>query len=67
VFANKLLGNMFELPKDEVSDFFRLHNKELRLVKSRGLRWADHVPRVKETSNAHRISLGKPHGKRLVG
>jgi hypothetical protein len=54
-----------------------VHNEELhnlysspsiiRMIKSRGVRWAGHVARNGETRNAYRILVGKPEGKRPLG
>ena len=55
----------------------RLHNEELhslyrsphvvRVIKSRRLRWADHVTRMEEGRSAFKILIGKPTGKRPLG
>jgi hypothetical protein len=37
------------------------------MVKSRRMRWAEHVTRMGETRNAYRILVGKPEGKRPLG
>jgi hypothetical protein len=51
-----------------------LHNEELhilysspniiRQIKSRGMRWAEHVARMGEERNVYRALMGKPEGKR---
>jgi hypothetical protein len=53
-----------------------LHNEELkklysspsifRMIKSRRMRWAEHVARIGKKRNAYRILVGKPEGKRLL-
>jgi hypothetical protein len=35
------------------------------MIKSRRMKWAGHVARMGERSNACRILVGKPEGKRL--
>jgi hypothetical protein len=35
----------------------------IRMIKSRRMRWAGHVPRMGEARNEHRILVGKPEGK----
>jgi hypothetical protein len=35
--------------------------------KSRRMRWAGHVARIREKRNAYRILVGKPEGKRQLG
>jgi hypothetical protein len=37
------------------------------MIKSRRMRWAGHVARMREMRNAHRILVGKPEGKRPLG
>jgi hypothetical protein len=43
-----------------------LSNK-IRVIKSRRMRWAGHVARMRETRNAYRILVGKPEGKKPLG
>jgi hypothetical protein len=37
------------------------------MIKSRKMRWAGHVARMGEKTNAYRIFVGKPEGKRPLG
>jgi transcription termination factor 2 len=37
------------------------------MLKSRKLRWAGHVARIKETRNLYRILMGKPEDRRPLG
>jgi hypothetical protein len=39
----------------------------IRIIKSRRMRWAGLVARVREKRNAYRILVGKPEGKRPLG
>jgi hypothetical protein len=39
----------------------------IRMIKARRMRWAGHVARMGEKSNAHRILVGKREGKRPIG
>ena len=39
----------------------------VRLVKSRRMRWAGNVARMEEDKGVHRVLVGKPEGKRLLG
>jgi hypothetical protein len=61
--------------RDEVTrEWRKLHNEELRdlysspsiirIIKSRRMRLAGHVARMGEQSNAYRLLVGKPEGKR---
>ena len=55
----------------------KLHNAELhalysspniiRNLKSRRLRWAEHVARIEQSINSYRALVGKPEGKRPLG
>jgi hypothetical protein len=54
----------------------KLHNEELhnlyasiniaRVTKSRRMRWAGYVARIREMRNAYKILLGNPGGKRQL-
>jgi hypothetical protein len=48
--------------------FINLYYKPsiIRMTKSRRMRWAGHVARMGKWRNAHRISVGKPEGKRKI-
>jgi hypothetical protein len=37
------------------------------MIRTRRMRWAGHIARMGEKSNAYRILVGKPEGKRLLG
>jgi hypothetical protein len=78
LFENKVLRRIFGPKRDEVTGGWRkLHNEELhdlyssaniiRIIKSRRMRWAGHVPRMGERRNAYRLLVGKPEGKRPLG
>jgi hypothetical protein len=55
----------------------KLHNEELhnlytspsiiRIIKSRRMRWAEHVARMREKRKVYRLLVGKPEGKRPLG
>jgi hypothetical protein len=78
VFENRVLRRIFGPKRDEVTGEWRkLHNEELRnlysspskitTMKSRRMRWADHVARIGEKRNAYILLVGKPEGKRPLG
>jgi hypothetical protein len=78
VFENRVLRRIFGRKRDEVTGEWRkLHNEELhilysspdiiRQVKSRRMRWAGHVARMREERNVFRVLMGKPEGKRPLG
>jgi hypothetical protein len=69
---------VFDPKSDEVTGEWRkLHNEELnelyslpnivRVVKSRRMRWAGHVARMREERGVHTVLVGKPEGKRPLG
>ena len=73
-----MLRRVFGPKRDEVTGEWRkLHNEDLsylysllknvRVVKSRRMRWAGHVARMGEGRGVHRVLVGKPEGKRLLG
>jgi hypothetical protein len=78
VFENKVLSRIFGPKRDEVTGEWRKpHNEELhdlhsspsiiRIIKSWRMRWAGHVARMEEKSNAYRLLVGKPEEKRPLG
>ena len=78
VFENKVLRKIFGATRDKIiGEWRKLHNTELhalysspniiRKVKLRRLRWAGHVARMEQSTNAYRVLVGKPEGKRPLG
>ena len=49
-----------------LNDLYSLTNI-VRVVKSRGMRWAGHVARMGEDRGVHRVLMGKHEGKRPLG
>ena len=39
----------------------------MRVIKSRRMRWAEHVARMEEGRGVHRFLVGKPEGKTPLG
>jgi hypothetical protein len=39
----------------------------IKIIKSRRIRWAGHVPLLGKKMNGYRILVGKPEGKRPLG
>jgi hypothetical protein len=78
VFENRVLRRVFGPKRDEVTGEWRkLHSEELhnlysspdiiRQVKSRRMRRAGHVARMREERKAYKVLVGKPEGKRPLG
>ena len=64
VFENMVLRRIFGPRRDEVmGEWRRLHNEELRVIKSRRMRWAGHVARMGE----ERGCIGSWWGNRREG
>ena len=72
-----MLRRIFGPKRDENGEWRRLHDDELhslycspnivRVIKSRRLRWADHVARIEESRRPFKSLTGKPTGKRPLG
>ena len=68
---------IFGPKRDKNGEWRRLHNEEIhslyrspnivRLIKSRRLRWAEHVARMEEGRSAFKILTVKLTGKRSLG
>jgi hypothetical protein len=69
-----MLRRIFGPRSEEDGSWSKLHNDELhslysspnivRVIKSRRMRWAGHVARMKEGRGVYRVSVGRPEGKR---
>jgi hypothetical protein len=75
VFENRMLRRIFGPKRYEViREWRKLHNEELnklyflanivRVIKSRRIRWAEHVALKGEKRGVYRVVVGKPEGKR---
>jgi hypothetical protein len=53
-------------PNEKLGDFYSSPSN-IRIIKSRRMRWAGHVARMGEKRNAYRLLVGKPEGKRPPG
>ena len=78
VFENRVLRRLFGPRKDDVTGERRkLHNEDLndlycstniiRVIKSRRMRWAEHVARMGDRRGVYRFLVGKHEGKRPLG
>ena len=77
-YENRMLRRIFGPKRDEVTGEWRkLHNEELnnlycspnifRVIKSRKMRWTEHVARMEERKGVYKVLMGKPEGKRPLG
>jgi hypothetical protein len=77
VFENSVLREIFGPKKEEVGLWRKLRNDELhslysaqinvRVIKSRRMRWAGHVARMGEGRGVYRVLVGRSEGKRPLG
>jgi len=78
VFENRVLRRIFGTKRDEViGEWRKLHNEDLNdlycspntvpVIKSRRIKWAEHVARMGERRGVYRVLVGKPEGKRPLG
>jgi hypothetical protein len=77
VFEKRVLRGIFGPKREEDGSWIKLHNDELhslysslnivRVIKSRGMRWAGHVARMGEGRGVHTVLVGRPEGKRPLG
>jgi hypothetical protein len=68
---------IFGRKREEDGWWGKLHNEELhvlyfspnivRVIKSRRMRWAEHVARMGEGRGFYRVLFGRPEGKRPLG
>ena len=75
VFGNMILRRIFGPKRDANGEWRRLYNEELhsvycspnivRAIKSRRLRWAGHVAKMKEGRSIFKMLTGKLTGKDL--
>jgi len=78
VFGNMVLRRIFGPRRDEVTgEWKRMHNEELndlysspnnlRVIKSRIMRWAGHLASLGEERGVYMVLVGKPEGKSPLG
>jgi hypothetical protein len=78
VYDNRGLRRIFGPKRDEVTgECGKLHNEVLndlytslnivRVIKSTRMRWSGHIARMGDRKGVHRVSVGKPEGKRPFG
>jgi hypothetical protein len=77
VFENRVLRRIFGPKREEDGSLRKLHNDELhslysspnnvRMIKSRRMRWTGHVARMGEGRGVYKVFVGRPEGKRPLG
>ena len=80
VLENRVLRRIFGPKMDQVTrEWRKLHEKELNdlysspntlivvVIKSRRMRWAEHIARLGEIKGVYRGLVGKPGGKKPLG
>ena len=60
---NEVTGEWRRLHKEELHDLYCSQNI-IRVIRSRGMRWAGHVARMGERRGAYRVLVGRTEGKR---
>jgi len=55
-------GEWRKLHNEELNDLYSSPNI-VRVIKSRRMRWGEHVARMGERRGVYRVSVGKPEGK----
>ena len=78
MFENRVLRRIFGPKRDDVTrEWRKLHNEQLkdlysspnifRVIKSKRMRWAGHVARLRERRGVYRVLVVKTEGKRPLG
>jgi hypothetical protein len=77
VSEKRVLKRIFGPKREEDGSWRKLHNDELhslysspnnvRVIKSRRMRWAGHVARMEEGRGVYRVLVGRSGGKRPLG
>jgi hypothetical protein len=77
VTENRVLRKIFGPKREEDGSWTKLHNDELhslypspnnvRMIKSRRMRWVGHVVHMREGRGVYRVLVGRPEGKRPLG
>ena len=61
-----MTGEWRKVHNEEINDLYCLPIS-VRVIKSRRMRWAEHVARIVEKRGIYSVLLGKPEGKRPLG
>jgi hypothetical protein len=63
---DEVMGESRKLHNEELRDLYS-STSIIRIIKSRRMRWADHVARMGEKRSEYRLLVGKPKGRRPLG
>jgi hypothetical protein len=63
---DKVTGQWRRLQNKELNNLYSLTNI-IRVIKSRRMRWAEHVARMGEGRGAYRSLMGRPERRRPLG
>jgi hypothetical protein len=63
---NEVTGEWRKLHHQKLNDLYYSPNI-VRMIKSRRMRWAEHVELMRESRGFYRVLVGKPKGKRPLG
>jgi hypothetical protein len=76
-YGNRVLRRIFGPKSNEDQSWRKLHNDELhnlyssphivKVIKSRRMRWAEHVARMEKGRGVYRVLVARYEGKRLLG
>jgi hypothetical protein len=64
--TDEVKGEWRKLHSEELNDLCSSPNI-VRVIKSRRMRWAEHVPRMEERRGMYRVLVGKLEGRRPLG
>jgi hypothetical protein len=65
---DEITGEWRKLHNEEPNDLYSSPNiTRTRVIKSRRMRWAGHVARIRERRGVYRVLVGKPERKRPLG
>jgi hypothetical protein len=63
---DEVRGEWRKLHNEEFNDLYSSPNT-IQVIKSRRMRWAGHVARMRERRGTYSVLVGKPEGKRSLG
>ena len=64
--GGEVTGEWRKLHNEEFNDLYSSHNI-VRVIKSRRMKWAGYVARMRDRIGAHRVLVGRPERRRPLG